>query len=750
VLAGLNKEQLRAVQAVDGPVLILAGAGSGKTSALTRRIAYLIRERRVAPWSILAITFTNKAARELRDRLDKLVGAAASDIWAVTFHAMCARILRRDIERLGYRSSFTVLDGSDQLAVVRRIMNEMKIDLKRYEPKAVQAHISGHKNLLVSAGKAADHAANPFEKIVAAVYVEYERRLKINHSLDFDDLIVKTITLFQQVPEVLEFYQNKFHYLHVDEYQDTNHAQYTLVSLLAQKRKNLCVVGDSDQSIYGWRGADIQNILQFEKDYPNALVIRLEQNYRSTKRILAIANDVIRNNFERKDKNLWTAGEEGDMAVLFQASDERAEAAFVAEQIEAAVRQGSKYGDCAVLYRTNAQSRVVEEMLLQRGTPYRIFGGLRFYDRKEIRDVLGYLRLLVNTADDTSLIRVINVPKRGVGEGTIGKLQAHANRYGISLFDALHQADQAGISGRFVKPIAEFVQLVDNLIKMKSFLSLSELTTELLKRSGYRQALEAERSLEAAARLENLEEFLSLTMEFDRRYGIENPDAGTMDGALEAFLMDVALVADTDLNAGKPDVQASAADQVVLMTLHSAKGLEFPTVFLVGLEEGIFPHKRTIGEPGEIEEERRLCYVGVTRAMRKLYMTTCSIRSIFGETRSALPSRFLAEMPQEHIERLDASSLRQARQPWSPRENSAGRGPSLVVPGSFGADLSVDYAVGDIVDHRKWGSGVILATEGSGDSLELRVQFEQPIGVRKLVARFAPIVKRTEDNHLLH
>lgn len=743
ILEGLNAEQLRAVKAVQGPVLILAGAGSGKTSALTRRIAYLIRACRVAPWSILAITFTNKAARELRDRLDKLVGAVGSDIWAVTFHAMCARILRRDIERLGYRSSFTVLDAGDQLAVVRRIMNEMNIDTKRYEPKAVLAHISGCKNVLMSATQAQDKSTNPFEKVAASVYAEYERRLKMNHSLDFDDLILKTIHLFRESPEVLTFYQNKFHYVHVDEYQDTNHAQYVLVSMLSEKRKNLCVVGDSDQSIYGWRGADIQNILQFERDYPTALVIRLEQNYRSTKRILAIANDVIRNNFDRKEKNLWTAGEEGEKAVLFHASDERAEAAFVAGQIDSAVREGGKYSDCAVLYRTNAQSRVVEELFLQRGIPYRIFGGLRFYDRKEIRDVLGYLRLLVNPADDVSLIRIINVPKRGVGEGTIAKLQAHANRYGLSLFDALHQADQAGISARFVKPMAEFVSLVDSLIKMKSFLNLTELTTELLKRSGYRHALEAERSLEAAARLENLEEFLSLTMEFDRQYALEQADATSMNGALELFLTDVALVADTDLNAGKPATKASS-DEVVLMTLHSAKGLEFPTVFLVGLEEGIFPHKRTLSEPGEMEEERRLCYVGVTRAMRKLFMTTCSIRSIFGETRAAMPSRFLSEMPDEHIMHLDATAFRSARQPFVPRENSSNRTSNLVIPGAFGADLSVDYDVGDVVDHRKWGRGIIRSTFGSGDSLELEVVFEAPIGARKLVARFAPIVKQTQ------
>lgn len=746
ITEGLNPEQVQAVQNTNGPLLVIAGAGSGKTSVLTRRIAYLVREHRVAPWSILAITFTNKAAREMRDRLELLMGPAASDVWATTFHAMCARILRRDIEQLGFKTSFTVLDDSDQVAVVKRILKDMNKDIKKYEPRAILSAISDHKNALRTAAQARDLAKSVYEELVGDVYLTYERNLKTNNALDFDDLIMKTVELFRKVPDILNFYQNKFHYIHVDEYQDTNHAQYVLVRLMAEKQRNLCVVGDSDQSIYGWRGADMQNILDFERDYPDAVVVRLEQNYRSTKTILDIANKVIRNNKARKDKNLWTAGDVGEAAGIVACQDERIEASFIANQIEGLTKQGKSYQDVSILYRTNAQSRVIEEMLLQRGIPYRIFGGLKFYERREIKDILAYLRLIANPTDDVSLIRVINVPKRGIGDGTLEKLRAFANAYGQSMYDVLPQANQAGVGNRFAASLRDFAELVDSLNQMKSYLPLTELVEELYKRSGYAQALKAEPSLESEARLENLNEFLSLTKEFDARWS-----ESTREGALEQFLTDVALVSDADLNGGNPEVSAQTDEnKVVLMTLHSAKGLEFPVVFLAGMEDGIFPHLRALNSDEEMEEERRLCYVGVTRAMEQLYLTTCSQRIIFGEIRRYTPSRFLAEMPAERMVRMDAVFGSMSRPQWSPRPDSSGVtggqtlsagniGGSIVMPKSFGADLSVEYNPGEYVEHRKWGVGKIESTNGSGESLELMVKFDDPIGLRNLFAKFAPI-----------
>jgi len=737
ILRGLNDQQRIAVQTTEGPLLIMAGAGSGKTSVLTRRIAFLIGKR-VAPWSILAITFTNKAAREMRERLEKLIGAASADIWAITFHAMCVRILRRDAEHIGYQTSFTVLDDGDQMATVRRILRDLNIDPKKFEPRAVLSAISGSKNLLVSPAKYADGVGSQFEQIVADVYVEYERRLKTNNSFDFDDLILKTVQLFENAPEVLNFYQNKFQYIHVDEYQDTNHAQYRLVAMLAKKRQNLCVVGDSDQSIYGWRGADIQNILQFERDYPTAVVIRLEQNYRSTKTILDIANRVIENNTERKPKNLWTDAEQGDKARVFQAYDERSEATYIADRLEGHDATGGTYSDCAVLYRTNAQSRVIEETLLQRGIPYRIFGGLKFYERKEIKDMLAYLRLALNPNDDVSVVRVVNVPKRGVGDGTMEKLQNFATSYGKSLFDALPQAETAGVAKRFAKPLADFATLIDDLHRMQSYLNVTELSEQILQRTSYRETLKAEKTLESDARVENLNEFLSVTQEFDARYGPSNEDSGN---ALQNFLTEVALMADTDLASGKPVGTESTENvaQVVLMTLHSSKGLEFPVVFLVGLEEGIFPHSRSLDSPAEMEEERRLCYVGVTRAMQKLFMTTCSSRMIFGQTRSHMPSRFLTEMPKELIDNEDAMGLRSTRfTPNARPENGKAR---VSASANAGPKPHVDYKAGERVEHRAWGRGTVIEVHGEDQDVELVIAFPAPVGIKRLMVQFAPISK---------
>lgn len=747
ILEGLNPEQQRAVQTTDGPLLIMAGAGSGKTSVLTRRIAYLIAERRVPPWGILAITFTNKAAREMRDRIQSLVGNIGADIWTSTFHALCARILRRDIQHIGYASSFTVLDGADQLSVVKRVMADMNIDVKKYDPKGILHQISQHKNELRDGARVRDMAGSLYERLVGDVYLEYERRLRQNQSLDFDDLIMKTVELFRQSPDTLNYYQNRFTHVHVDEYQDTNHAQYMLVKLLADKRKNLCVVGDSDQSIYGWRGADIRNILDFERDYPDAQVIRLEQNYRSTGRILRIANQVIQNNRRRLEKNLWTSAGEGEKAMLHHASDERAEAVYVAGQIESLVKQGYKYPDFGVLYRTNAQSRVIEEIFLQKGIPYRIYGGLKFYDRKEIRDVLAYLRLVLNPDDDVSFARVVNVPKRGLGQTTVDRLEAYARDHNCSLFDAAQKAVDAGVSKRAASALAGFVQLILTLQQQRAFLPLTDLTEELLSRSGYREALQLEKTLEAQSRLENLDEFLSLTREFD-----ENGAQDTEVSALEQFLTDVALVADSDLNKGKPESQEES-EGVTMMTLHSAKGLEFPVVFLVGMEEGIFPHKRALDEEDEMEEERRLCYVGITRAMQRLFLTTCSSRMIFGERRPFTTSRFLEEMPAQDVEkdgvffqaRSDYSSAFRQNSSTAPAANAGFHGSRMTMPQSFGADLSVSYEPGDKVEHRKWGIGEIISRSGSGESLELVVRFLDPVGERKLFAKFAPITKVAGD-----
>jgi DNA helicase-2/ATP-dependent DNA helicase PcrA len=739
IKAGLNPQQQLAVETTDGPVLVIAGAGSGKTSVLTRRIAYLVGHNRVPPWAILAITFTNKAAREMNERIEQLVGPIAADIWATTFHAMCVRILRRDIERLGYQRDFSILDATDQLSTIKRILNDLNIDSKRYEPKAILSAISAAKNVLQTAAKVRDSAANPFEKIVGDVYLEYERKLKINQSLDFDDLIMKTVHLFQTEPDVLQFYQRKFQYIHVDEYQDTNHAQYRLVSLMASQRKNICVVGDSDQSIYGWRGADIQNILQFERDYPDAKVIRLEQNYRSTKTVLRIANAVIKNNHERRAKELWTDNAEGDKAVLHKAFDERAEARFIVDKIESfRASYKRRFQDFAVLYRTNAQSRVIEEAFLQQNIPYRIFGGLKFYERKEIKDILSYLRLIANPDDDISLRRIINVPKRGIGDGSLSKLQDFADAYGLSLFSALEKADQAGIRGKILNALRDFVQLMDHLMQMRPYLSVTELTEAIIERSGYKAALKAEKSLEAEARIENLDEFLTVTGEFDARFA-ENVD----DDKLGTFLTDVALIADTDLNGGRPEqTNGEELDQVVLMTLHSAKGLEFPVVFLPGLEEGLFPHGRVLDSEHDMEEERRLCYVGVTRAKESLFLSTCGSRTIFGQYKQCIPSRFLAEMPSDALEQDSLTS----GTTFGRNTNAEERGRYSKQPMQPVEKRSYDYSAGDKVEHRKWGIGTVISVTGSAEDTEVTIAFPAPTGIKRLMAQFAPIQKLVENS----
>ncbi|MFM1654348.1 DNA helicase PcrA [Brevibacillus sp. B_LB10_24] len=753
ILTGLNPQQSEATLTTEGPVLILAGAGSGKTRVLTQRIAYLVGQKRVAPWSILAITFTNKAAREMKERVARIVGREAEDIWISTFHSLCVRILRRDIDRLDISRSFTILDAGDQLTVVKQCLKELNLDTKKFEPRAVLAMISGAKNELIDHVQFAKNAGDYFQQAAAKVYELYQKKLKNNQSLDFDDLIMTTIRLFKEVPDVLEYYQKKFRYIHVDEYQDTNRAQYVLISMLAEKHRNICCVGDADQSIYKWRGADISIILNFEKDYPEAKVVKLEQNYRSTKTILQAANGVIANNRMRKEKKLWTDNPQGDKIYVYNGDSEHDEAYFIVETIKQQLAEFKRYDQFAILYRTNAQSRVLEEVLIKSNIPYSIIGGTKFYDRKEIKDILAYLRLISNPDDDISLERIINVPKRGIGDSTVEKLQAYAAAHGVSLYRAIQDVGYLGLSARMTGAISAFAEMIDNLVKMVDYLSVTELVEEVLTRTGYRESLKEEKTLEAAARLENIDEFLSVTQEFERK---------SEDRSLLAFLTDLALIADIDSLDDEDEADLGSAEgQVVLMTLHSAKGLEFPVVFLVGLEEGVFPHSRSLFDDDEMEEERRLAYVGITRAERRLYLTRAYSRTLFGRTNSNPPSRFLSEIPQELLEGdAPGEEMRWNRQGYGTRSGEprvfaggSGRNAAAAAKGpvrfeqavgklpQHGAAAGVDWKAGDKVKHGKWGIGTVVSVKGSGDSLELDIAFSSPVGVKKLLAKFAPIEK---------
>jgi DNA helicase II / ATP-dependent DNA helicase PcrA len=735
LLNGLNPEQKNAVKATDGPLLIMAGAGSGKTRVLTHRIAYLMVEKEVNPYNILAITFTNKAAREMRDRISKMMGGVAEQIWISTFHSMCVRILRRDIDRIGFNRNFTILDTTDQQSVIKSILKDKNIDPKKFDPRAILGSISSAKNELIETDEYAKTAGGYFEKVVSDVYTEYQRRLRKNQALDFDDLIMSTILLFRRVPDVLEYYQRKFQYIHVDEYQDTNKAQYLLVKLLATRFKNLCVVGDSDQSIYKWRGADIANILSFEKDYPNAKVILLEQNYRSTKRILLAANEVIAKNRNRKPKNLWTENPEGNKIVYYRADSEHGEAQFVTGKIKELTNSGYKLSDIAILYRTNAQSRVMEEVLLKSNMNYSIVGGTKFYDRKEIKDMLAYLRLISNPDDDISLQRVINVPKRGIGSTSIDKIADFATMHDISLNQALDSVELIGLSPKTTKAAAEFRDLIHRYTQMQEYLSVTELVEEVLEKSGYREMLKAEKSIEAQSRLENLDELLSVTQDFEKT---------SEDKSLVAFLTDLALVADID----SMDDEEEVSEKVVLMTLHSAKGLEFPVVFLIGMEEGVFPHSRSLMEEAEMEEERRLAYVGITRAEKSLFMTNAQMRTLFGRTNMNPASRFITEIPEDLLEGIQPA--KRAGTPFGSRGTSFGsQGPSFGSPAarktvmrpvaaSTGGD-EISWKVGDKAAHGKWGTGTVVSVKGEGEGIELDIAFPSPIGIKRLLAKFAPI-----------
>ncbi|XVY15400.1 DNA helicase PcrA [Bacillus subtilis] len=732
LLSGLNPVQQEAVKTTDGPLLLMAGAGSGKTRVLTHRIAYLMAEKHVAPWNILAITFTNKAAREMKERVESILGPGADDIWISTFHSMCVRILRRDIDRIGINRNFSILDTADQLSVIKGILKERNLDPKKFDPRSILGTISSAKNELTEPEEFSKVAGGYYDQVVSDVYADYQKKLLKNQSLDFDDLIMTTIKLFDRVPEVLEFYQRKFQYIHVDEYQDTNRAQYMLVKQLAERFQNLCVVGDSDQSIYRWRGADITNILSFEKDYPNASVILLEQNYRSTKRILRAANEVIKNNSNRKPKNLWTENDEGIKISYYRGDNEFGEGQFVAGKIHQLHSSGKrKLSDIAILYRTNAQSRVIEETLLKAGLNYNIVGGTKFYDRKEIKDILAYLRLVSNPDDDISFTRIVNVPKRGVGATSLEKIASYAAINGLSFFQAIQQVDFIGVSAKAANALDSFRQMIENLTNMQDYLSITELTEEILDKTEYREMLKAEKSIEAQSRLENIDEFLSVTKNFEQK---------SEDKTLVAFLTDLALIADID-QLDQKEEESGGKDAITLMTLHAAKGLEFPVVFLMGLEEGVFPHSRSLMEEAEMEEERRLAYVGITRAEQELYLTNAKMRTLFRRTNMNPESRFIAEIPDDLLENLNEKKETRAT---SARKMQPRRGP-VSRPVSYASKTGGDtlnWAVGDKAGHKKWGTGTVVSVKGEGEGTELDIAFPSPVGVKRLLAAFAPIEKQ--------
>ena len=733
---GLNKEQAEAVSTINGPMLILAGAGSGKTKVLTCRVAYLLQQG-VRPYRILAITFTNKAAAEMRERVDKMAGSAAKDVWLFTFHAFCARILRFDIDKLGdYSNNFAIYDTTDTKNLIKQILKEMDLDEKRFPPASIISQISNAKNKLQTPEAYWREASDFFSQQVAKIYVAYQEKLRANNAVDFDDLLLLTLQLLQSNAEVREKYQNKFDYLMVDEYQDTNHAQYLLTKVLAGKHKNICVVGDADQSIYGWRGADIQNILDFEKDYPDAKLVKLEQNYRSTEVILDAANAVIKNNSGRKPKNLWTDKGTGTKITYFRAIDERDEARFVIEQMqELQTKENAKLGDMAVLYRTNTQSRVFEEMLIKSGISYSIVGGTKFYERKEIKDIISYMRLIYNPNDSLSLLRVINVPRRGIGDATLGRLQAYAAENNETLFNVISNASVVpGLSSRFVGKLDELAAVLFELMGDATDLPVKQFITNVMNKTGYLEELENSRSAQDQSRIENLKELLSVAEDFEDKARRNNEEP-----TLENFLADVALVADID-DADLED------DSVTLMTLHSAKGLEFPTVFLVGMEEGIFPHARTLLDENEIEEERRLCYVGITRAEKHLYLSNARMRMIFGHTVSYPPSRFLDEVPfalkEEFVrptpQRVVVQNTTGQRMERQQSSNWFNKTKFDFTP--KGTSISDTFHAGDKVQHKKWGVGTVVAVKDSGDGQEVKVAFAGA-GIRSLLTKYAALEK---------
>ena len=739
IYESLNNMQQEAVYHTEGPLLILAGAGSGKTRVLTHRIAYLIAEKGVNPWNILAITFTNKAAQEMRERVDKIVGMDGGSVWVSTFHSTCVRILRRHADRIGYDNNFTIYDTDDQKTLMKDVCRRLNVDTKKYKERSLLAQISHAKDELITPDEMLLNAADFNEKKVAEIYREYQNSLRRNNALDFDDLIVKTVELFQHCDQVLEQYQERFRYIMVDEYQDTNTVQFKFVSLLASRYGNLCVVGDDDQSIYKFRGANIENILGFERVFPDAKVIRLEQNYRSTQNILNAANDVIANNTERKPKTLWTENPEGDKLHFRQFMNGFEEAEYVVGDISKKHREGTcRYRDCAILYRTNAQSRLFEEKCLLANIPYKIVGGVNFYARKEIKDLLSYMKTIDNAADDLAVRRILNVPKRGIGATTIGRVQEYADHMQVSFYDALRVSEEIPSIGRAQSKIDGFVTFIQSLKSKAAAYTVQELLEEIIDLTGYADELREEDTEESRARLENIDELISKTVSYQEAMAAEGREA-----SLSGFLEEIALIADID--SVDPD-----QDYVLLMTLHSAKGLEFPYVYLAGMEDGVFPSSMCIfsGDLSDMEEERRLCYVGITRAMKDLTLTCAQQRMIRGETQYNRVSRFVREIPRELVE------LGHTIQEKKPKiqETSSAKSSYMQMKMAFQSKAfqpqsftvkkadSLDYGVGDTVRHVKFGVGIVKDIVEGGRDYEVTVDFDRA-GVKKMFAGFAKLKK---------
>lgn len=763
ILKGLNDKQYEAVVTTEGPCLVIAGAGSGKTKVLTHKIAYLIGEKQVKPWNILAITFTNKAANEMKERIGNLVGDVAADIWMGTFHSICVRILRRFIDRIGFDSSFIIFDTSDQRTLVKTCIKSIGLDDKMFTDRSVLSEISNAKNEMLEPEQYTVRANGDFRKEkIALVYEMYQKRLKENNAIDFDDIINYTIKILMENPDILEYYSDKFKYVLVDEYQDTNKAQFTLVTLLASKNGNITVVGDNDQGIYSFRGADISNILNFERDFPGTKIIKLEQNYRCTGNILKAANAVIKNNEVTYKKELWTENEVGKLPTVYSANNEYDEGTYIAQQIEHLRREEYyKYSDFAILYRMNTQSRAIEEILRRESIPYKIIGGLKFYERKEIKDIISYLRLIQNPSDNLSLKRIINEPKRGIGKTSLDKIEELSNNTGVPMYEIIKNAEQYGLNRVFLNS-REFVNAIEELRTKKDDIKISDLIKETLKKSGYTQALENENTIEAENRIENLDEFLTVAIEFEDE---------SADNKLSDFLEGITLSSDIDN-------MEETEETVTLMTLHSAKGLEFPVVFLVGMEEGIFPGYKSIGEPKELEEERRLCYVGITRAKEYLFLTCSKQRTIFGSTSCNQVSRFLREIPSDLLDGYDKALgekqennnvFGDSKYSWTygskdngniktykidkhepavaaASSNSNNNGFMFRTAESFlnnltkkstGANVDLSkYKAGVKIYHKKFGEGIISNVEPEGDDLKVDINFDK-VGHKRLMAKFA-------------
>lgn len=759
ILKGLNDKQYEAVVATNGPVLIIAGAGSGKTKVLTHKIAYLMQEKNISPWNILAITFTNKAANEMKERITNIVGEQAQNIWMGTFHSICVRILRKHIDKIGYDSSFIIFDTTDQKTLVKKCIKDLNLDEKNYAERAVLSEISNSKNQMLEPDQYLAINKGDFRKEkIGEVYELYQKRLKENNAIDFDDIINFTIKIFGMYPDVMDYYASKFQYVLVDEYQDTNKSQFALVKALARVHGNITVVGDNDQGIYSFRGADISNILNFEKDFKGTKIIKLEQNYRCTGNILKAANAVIKNNETKYEKKLWTENEVGKLPKLYVADNEYDEGSFIANEIESLkTKENYKYSDFAVLYRMNTQSRAIEEMLRREGIPYKMVGGLKFYERKEIKDIIAYLRLVQNTADNISLTRIINEPKRGIGKTSLDKIASLAEQNGTSMYEVIKNADSYGLNRVYLNS-REFINVIEEMKVKKNSVSIEELVKLILKKTGYTKALEEEKTIEAENRIENLEEFLTVVIEFEKE---------EVENTLQDFLEGMALSSEVD----KVDDEE---ESVTLMTLHSAKGLEFPTVFLIGMEEGIFPGFRSMGEQEELEEERRLCYVGITRAKKNLYLTCSKQRTIFGSTSCNPVSRFLKEIPEELLDGAEEAFGGKKSNPFGDSKFSWNYGKSAssaistykigkeepkIAASNLGKGISfgktaesflsnlgnkaqrkeVDlsqYGEGVRVYHKKFGEGIITNAEPEGEDLKVDIAFEK-VGNKRLMAKFA-------------